>query len=429
MATLKYKKIDSKDYKKLPTESGVYLFFNKNYKLLYVGKAINLKKRVASYFLGREQDPPAWPKPLRRGEGPRKQKMVLEVKYIKFITTQSEIEALILESQLIKKFIPPYNISLRDDKQYFFVAITKDVWPIVYLTHQIQKPRTEYIGPFTDGASIKTTLKLLRKSFPYSTIKHKNNRPCSWCHIGLCPVSEGNQKLYLKNLSVIKRFLSGNPSQIIKKLQKEMVILSKKEEFEEAAKLRNQIQKLQNIISHRSVVDTRNKPRVEIIKKIWKQTFGFKFPQRLEAYDISNISGLLSTGSMVVLENGKLNKKEYRKFHVHYDKKPNDVAMLKEVLARRLRHKEWPLPQVILVDGGKGQLGAAKRILAYYKLKIPVLAFAKGERVVFNSSFLRKINLEKLSEQIKNIILLADDEAHRFAISYHKKLRRKEFLK
>jgi len=131
---------------------------------------------------------------------------------------------------------------------------------------------------------------------------------------------------------------------------------------------------------------------------------------------------------MVVLEDGKLNKKEYRKFHVHYDKKPNDIAMLKEVLARRLEHCEWPLPQVVLVDGGKGQLSASKRILSYYKLKIPVLAFAKGERVVFNNSFLRKTSLNQMPNQIKNLILLADDEAHRFAISYHKKLRQKNLL-
>ena len=146
--------------------------------------------------------------------------MIPEIKSIKFITTQSEIEAFILESQLIKKFLPPYNISLRDDKQYFFVAITKDAWPIIYLTHQIQKPRIEYVGPFTDGASIKTALKFLRKLFPHSTIKRKNNQPCSWCHIGLCPVSGNDRQLCLKNLFIIKRFLSGNYTQIVKNYKK-----------------------------------------------------------------------------------------------------------------------------------------------------------------------------------------------------------------
>jgi len=219
MTTTNHKTLNTQDYKKLPEESGVYLFFNKNRKLLYVGKAINLKKRVFSYFSGREKDP-------------RKQKMVLEIRFIKFITTQSETEALILESKLIKKFLPPYNISLRDDKQYFFVAITNDVWPIIYLTHQRQNSTTKYIGPFTNGASIKFTLKLLRKSFPYLTIKHKNNRPCSWCHIGLCPFASDDIQSYLKNLSTIEKFLSGNYTKIIKSLKKEMALSSKKEDFE-----------------------------------------------------------------------------------------------------------------------------------------------------------------------------------------------------
>lgn len=403
------------DYKKLPRQSGVYLFFNKKNSLLYVGKAINLKSRVANYFNGQEKDP-------------RKKNMVTKISWLKIIPTDSEVEALILEAQLIKKFLPPYNIALRDDKQYFYVAISRDPWPIVRLTHQTNRAQERYIGPFTDGVAIKSTLRLLRKAFPYCTIPHRHNKPCPWCHIGLCPFIKENIEQYKKDLSYLIKFLSGSHTALLRSMRRSMIERSRNEDFEGAKILRDQIQTLKNVLSHKPVVAIRSVPSIASLRRIWKRDLRLSFPQRLETYDISNISGLLATGSMVVLANGSLDKKEYRKFHVRFNKKPNDTAMLKEVLSRRLEHKEWPLPAVIMVDGGKGQMSAAHSVLDEYHLTIPVLAFAKGRQELFIDSPAKKISWEKLHPTVRNMLTLADDEAHRFAISYHRLLRQKNLL-
>lgn len=405
--------------KKIPTGPGVYLMKGARGKILYIGKAANLKRRVESYF--------ARPAPYRReasGSGPheaRIQKLLNEVKKIDFQKTDSALEALILEAELIKKYQPPFNVREKDDKSFLYVEITKEKFPRVLLVRgKDKKPGLKYYGPYTSSKSIREALRIIRKIFPFSIHPPekigKFKRPCFEYEIGLCPgtcidintnviMDVITKKEYKKNIRNVKLFFEGKKRQIIKNLKKEMNQAAKKQEFERAEKLKRQIFKLQHIYDIALI----NQPELKVKKN----------KLRIEGYDVSNISGTSAVGVMVVFSGGKPNKKEYRKFKIRTIKKADDVGMLKEVLRRRLKHDEWKLSDLILIDGGKGQINGAKEVLKEFGFKIPVVGIAKGKD--------RKKNefIGFTSKHIDDKLLIGvRDEAHRFAINYHKKLRK-----
>jgi excinuclease ABC subunit C len=444
-----FKEVDVSKINKLPSNIGLYVFFGKNKKILYIGKASNIKVRVKSHF----------------AKNSFRDSLFLEkVRKVGFKKTASEIEALILEMQLIKKYQPQFNVIWKDDKNYFYVGITKEDFPRIFLTHQTtlqdSEPKTVYIGPFVDGKAIKQTLRILRKIFPYRSCKTIPKHPCMWYQLGLCPgpckikIENRNPKneTYLKvkkecqkNVKAILKILTGKRLNLIKELKKEMLQFSKQQEYEKAAETRDKIYALENILSHTRIFFPQTSPakpwrsplfcgsweeiEQELKKIISEEKSAQKIKKivRIEGYDISNIQGKEAVGAMVVFENGKPSKKDYRKFKVKIEGKPNDTAMLKEVIERRLRHKEWELPDLIFVDGGKAQLNAARSALGGKKIKLMALAKRKNE--LFIEGKRNPLLLKELPREISNLILQIRDEAHRFAVSYHRKLRRKKLTK
>ena len=437
---------------KLPPKPGVYFFKDSGGKNLYIGKASSLKSRVLNYT-----KTAALKAGLANGrEDTRIKRMVQMASTLKFIATDSDIEALILESQYIKRYRPMFNVVMRDDKQYFYVGFSRGEFPKIFLTHQpqlvssteykvsgIQNTKykilnTDYVGPFTDGNAIKTTLRYLRNIFPYCTCKQLHNNYCLNYHIGKCPgfcclknSPERSRRIvekkyeYKNNIKAIRDVLSGKKKSLIKNLEKEMAAKAEEENFEEAIKIRSQLERLQRIFENARVI--RDLKISDNILEELKESLGLtKTPHRIEAYDISNIQGTNATGSMVVFENGKPNKNEYRKFKIRTINQANDTAMLREVLERRFNHPEWPYPDLVVIDGGRGQLSSALKVLKDKEINIVALTKDdkhSGIKVTLPNK--DQIPLSRLPISVKNLILYIDAEAHRFAINYYRKLHRK----
>ena len=386
---------------KLPKSPGVY-FFLQGKNIFYIGKAANIQKRVKNHF---------------QSKNLKSNIFLKKVKKIGFIKTGSEIEALLLEAELIKKHQPKFNVIWRDDKNYFYIVITKEKLPRVIITHQPEKNINSF-GPFVDGKIVKKTLRLLRKAFPYYTSKKHPKDLCPWCHLNLCPGPNPDIKKYKRDLKNLVSVLKGKKKSVLKNLEKEMKKKSKENDFEEAAKIRDQIFAIKRILEHAKIFESLKTEDWKITQNYLKKLFK-KNISRIEAYDVSNIQGQKATGSMVTFINGKPEKDLYRKFKIKISGKPNDTAMIKEILKRRLKHDEWKMPDLILIDGGKPQLSAAKSVI---KDKILVTALAKKN----NELFIKKNNpilLKDLPKSMSDLILQLRDEAHRFAITYHKKLR------
>ena len=384
----------------LPKTPGVYTF-KKEAKLLYIGKAVNLKERVKNHSL----------------------EQINKVGYIK---TNSEIEALILEAKLIKKYQPKHNVVWRDDKNYFYICISKEAFPRTFITHQPKKA-FQSIGPFVDGSALKETLKVLRKVFPYRTCKNLPKKPCLWYQLDRClapclfqtalakqinRAQVSIKKECQRNIKSLIKILQGKKKQVLTDLKKEMKRESASQNFEEAAKIRNQIKALEKFLAHAHIFTLLEA----------KPQLGWDY-RRIEAYDVSNIQGKQATGAMVTFINGQPEKNLYRRFKINLTQKPNDIAMLKEVLQRRFQHPEWGKPDLILIDGGKAQLNVAISVT-----KIKVVALAKKENKLYIKGQKKPILLKTLSREIFNLILQLRDEAHRFARSYHLKLRKKALL-
>ena len=461
---MKFKFLSKREVSKLPKNSGVYVF-KKGKEFLYIGKAANIRDRVKNHF---------YPVKYREAVILPKAKLFNRVKQIGHIKTGSEIEALILEANLIKKYQPKYNVVWKDDKNYFFVGKTIEDFPRIFLTHQKKLKtknlnlKTEFVGPFVDGKALKQTLKILRKVFPYRSCKTLSNRFCLWYHLGRCPApclikTKLEEKILFekikrgcqKNAGNVFQIFRGKKTQVLKDLKKEMKETSRLQDFEKAAKIRDQIEALEKILSHAKIFSSLE-PQY-LIKKPWHKYHVWKGVERMlkkilkskkeifriEAYDISNIQGKLATGAMITFIEGKPDKNFYRRFKIKITGKPNDVAMIKEILSRRFRHPEWGFPDLILIDGGMPQLNAAKLAINNYQLTIPVLALAKkrsvaeprtklrfgaGENKLFIEGQKNPILLKNLPREIFNLILQLRDESHRFAISYHKKLREKNLF-
>ncbi len=390
-------------FNQLPQNSGVYCFKNRE-KILYVGKASNIQDRAKSHF---------------RRPTYRDNFFVRQVSKIGYIKTGSEIEALILEANLIKKYKPKYNVLWKDDKNFFYVAITKERFPRVFITHQIEKLKVRYIGPFVDGRALRQTLKYLRKVFPYYSAPKHPQSLCPWCHLELCPGPEPDAKEYKKSVQKLIGVLEGRRKFVVQELRKEMTDESKNHNFEKAAKIRDQISSLEKVILNARIILPWQINR--------NQEKPLNANGRIEAYDISNIQGKFAVGSMVVFTEGRQDKNEYRKFKIRCKKTPDDTAMLKEVLSRRFRHAEWHFPELIIVDGGKAQLNAAKLAIQHYNLKTKMIALTKDKRhkgvKIYTSDKKEPIKLSGLPSALRNLIMQIDDEAHRFAIAYHRKLR------
>ena len=445
---MRFRFIEKTKIPQLPKNSGVYAF-KKNREFLYIGKASSLKERVKNHFPSRSEGERRTNVLRTQQPGYRDYLFLDKVKKIGYLKTNSEIEALILEANLIKKYQPKYNVVWRDDKNYFYIGITKGDFPQVFITHQ-PKLQTKYVGPFVDGKSLKETLKVLRKVFPYRTCKILPKRPCLWYQLGRCPApcllkTKLGQQIPValpqiknesqRNTKNLMKILRGKKNQVLNNLKKEMKKASDLENYEKAAKIRNQITALEKVLAHAKIFELEALQKVDwpqiqkILQKIFKTKKGIS---RIEAYDISNIQGEAATGSLVTFVRGLQDKNFYRKFKIKIAGKPDDIAMIKEVLKRRLKHPEWGLPDLILIDGGIAQLSAALKIKnkkLKIKNKIMVMSLAKKHNELFVERQKKPILLKNLPREIFNLILQLRDEAHRFAISYHRKLRDVTLLK
>jgi excinuclease ABC subunit C len=414
-------------YKSLPDTPGIYAYFDSK-KVIYIGKAINLKRRVSSYF---DLDLDV-----------KTRKMISEAKYISIIQVTSEFEALLLESRLIRSYMPHYNIAAKDDKHPLYIKITNDDFPQVKTARKIaeNEKNKAFYGPFPSSANVKQVLRMIRRIFPFSD--HKiGPRPCLYSHIGLCNPcpSEINQikdvalrnlaaEKYKKNINKIIHILDGKIDFVVKNLEKEMKLLSYSQKYEEAKMVRDQIERLEYItrpqmptdyyLENPNLYDDLRRGEVENLAML----VGLKNLKRIECFDIAHLAGTKATASMVVAINGDIDKSEYRHFRIRQPKGNSDYDSMQEVAGRRLKHfSDWGKPNLIIVDGSLGQIAKFKKIIK----NVPIVGIAKHpDRLIVDSK--TKI---KLSGNALNLISRLRDEAHRFARRYHHSLISNSILK
>ncbi len=395
--------------KNLPDTPGVYFFKGVKGETLYIGKATSLRSRVRSYF---RDD-------ISSTRGPKIVQMLELAKKIDFTQTDSVLEALLLEAELIKKHQPKYNTDLKDDKSNNFVVITKEDFPRVllirgkelFLSKQASALGYHYaFGPFPHGGQLKEAMKIVRRIFPFrDKCVPGAPRPCFNAQIGLCPgVCTGviSKQEYAKTIRNIKLFFEGKKKTLIKKLEREMKEASAKQEFEKAGKIKKTIFALEHIQD------------VALLKS--EKIFGQE-SFRIEAYDVAHISGTNVVGVMTVVEDGEAAKSEYRKFKIKSFSGADDTRALREILERRLAHPEWSAPKLIVADGGRAQVNTVEKVLLENGMEIPVVGVVKDERHRPREI----LGDKKITSKYEKEILLANAEAHRFAIGYHRDLRGK----
>lgn len=409
------------DQFELPGSAGVYFFRDGEGKILYIGKATSLKDRVRSYF-GPD---------LIKTRGPRLVDMVFKASAITWQETASVLEALILEANLIKKYQPHYNRQEKDDKSFNCVVITLEAFPRILLARQkdidtreklLTLPKQKGItvkydavfGPYPSGASLREALAIIRRIFPYrdrtSAMKDKE---AFYRQIELAPdvTNEVAVKVYRKNIGHIKKIFQGKLQTLIAELKRDMNKAAASMQFEEANDLKMKVFALTHVQD------------VSLIKRDLIQSTDDDVV-RFEAYDIAHLSGKQMVGVMTVVANATAQKNDYRKFIIRGFDKANDAGALREVLVRRLAHTEWKYPTAIVVDGNEIQVNSARKVLESLGLTIPIIAVTKDERhrpkAIHGPS--------ELVEAHKFAILLANNEAHRYAIAFHKDRRRKAMI-
>jgi excinuclease ABC subunit C len=399
----------------LPAAPGVYLMKDPAGELLYIGKAASLRTRVSSYFV--------------RPADARIAQMVTRIGRIDYLETPTAIEALMLEAKLIRKYQPPYNILEKDDKSCVHLAFTRETYPrpVLIRGHELARlPKRRFLrtfGPFHSADSVQAALDALRRPFPWTLCRPGAKRPCFYRHLGLCPgvcTGEISPADYRRIIRQLVAFFDGRRRSIVGGLERAMRAASNAQRYEEAATLRNRLRALEHV-QDIAVLKNENAALQEFI-----DIFG-----RIEGYDISNISGTDAVGSLVVFVDGRAKKSEYRRFRIKTVSGPNDTAMLEEVIDRRLaraagsRAGSWPLPDLILIDGGAGQVNAARRALDRRGAVIPLVGMAKGpdrkrDELVYDKS---DHELARLASAFKPLLQRVRDEAHRFAIAYHRRRR------
>lgn len=429
----------------LPKTPGVYFHKDKSGEIIYVGKAAVLRNRVRQYFQA------------SRGRDPKTEALINEIVDIDWMVVSSELEALFLEAEMIKRYMPRYNIMLRDDKAMSYIRIDYDSeYPTVSTTRRPLDDGAKYFGPYFSTQAVRQSLKLLRRIFPFATKRPVGQRRANLhYHLGLDPGLEGGKTSledYRANLRKLIAIIQGRRKTIIKNLEADMKRAAKASEFEKAAKLRNQLFALQGldkqvIFSDKEFLDISKDHALNELVNLLSID---KFPYRIEGYDISHMQGSDVVASMVAFTNGVSNKSEYRKFKTKLNQN-NDFYNMNETIKRRFsqkNRKSWSQPSLVLIDGGKGQLDAAIQARDERQCsKIPFIGLAKREEqvvihktksgVTLNSNELHRLggfmsetddyilinlphntNLVKLLQRIR-------DESHRFAVSYHSVLKTK----
>ncbi len=412
----------------VPHDPGIYKFLDSQGEIIYVGKAKDLKIRVSSYF---RHD---------SGHTEKTKAMVLEIADLSYVVVLSEFEALLLEIKLINKLKPPYNILAKDDKSFLYIKIDKRAQvPIVEAVRKQMPHRGVFlIGPFPSGRTVRSVLRNIRHAFPYCTHR-RPQKSCLYAHLGLCPDpwhSSESLADYRKTIDKIVLLLSGKSSVLSRSLSKEMEEASKREDYEQASVLKKQIEDIayitqsfhqpEDYLAQPGLVEEKTREQLKELKDI----LGLRdIPIRIECYDISNFQGREATGSMVVFTGGAPDKSQYRRFKIKRSTKsggPDDFAMMREVIGRRL-HNDWPRPDLMIIDGGKGQLSSAMSVVLEIDPTLVVVSLAKRIEEIFVPGHSQSIVLPMNSPAL-TLVRALRDEAHRFAITYHRKLRSKKLI-
>lgn len=426
IATPKMREALLNKLKTLPAAPGVYFHKSVDGEVIYVGKAAVLKNRVRQYFHNSPKDA-------------KTTALVREIADTDWIVVDTEMDALFLESEMIKRYKPKWNILLRDDKTVSYVRIDmKSEVPYVSFTRTPQDDSATYIGPFYGKTAVLQALRILRKVFPYYDKPYDGKKTLN-TDLGLTPgieIGRMTSQEYKKNLRKLRLYLEGGRHKLMGDLEKQMQLAAKEERFEEAAELRKQLfglRELQKkiVFSDKEFLDISSDQALVDLQKMLGLN---QPPRRIEGYDISHQSGTNVVGSMVVFVNGVSDRSEYRKFKLRHQKN-DDTANLYEVIERRLKHTEWEYPDLVILDGGAGQVNTVKELLA--ARNIPVIGRDKSGdhtrnaevRIVIPRIDGDRLVLLKPDSHIAKLIARIDDEAHRFAITYHTLLKRKNMLK
>jgi len=383
---------------KIPDQTGVYIFSKKGTPL-YVGRALSFKKRIPSYFSGQID--------------PRIAEMVALADKLEFKKTDSILDSVILEANLIKEYWPKYNIRDRDDRSFAYIIIDKSEFPrpLIVRGSDLKKlSHANAFGPYQSQRIAKNILRIIRRIFPYSTCLPAaeaglpvrqaggfSQRPCFNYQLGLCPgvcTGEISKADYIKNIKNLTLFLKGEKKRLVKKLSQE-----------DPQKARS-LSHIQDV-----VLITQGDDRI-----------GTKEIERIEGYDISHLSGDYSYGAMVVFAGGRPDKKEYRLFKV--EKAPDDLRSLEEVLIRRFRHREWPRPNLIMIDGGKPQIDFVSNALEKENISVAMVGISKygGDKFVYPKN--TKKNIKALVELNRGVLLKVREEAHRFSLKSNRRKRK-----
>jgi excinuclease ABC subunit C len=452
--------------KTLPVSPGVYFHKSKSGEIIYVGKAAILKNRVRQYFQS------------QRDMDVKTRALVAEIEDTDWTETESEIDALFLESEMVKRYMPRFNILLRDDKSQMYVRIDmKSQWPHVAFTRNPADDGADYYGPYYNGYAIKKALRYLRRVFPYYIKPPKPGERVELdAHIGLSPLPGTTSQEYKATLKKLIRYFEGGRKALDKEIEKEMHVAAKLHDFENAARLRNRLRDLRELqrkimFGDREFLDiSKDRALGDLVTLLGLP----KIPVRIEGYDISHMGGANVVASMVVFTNGVSNRSEYRKFKTKIERN-DDTGNIHETILRRFspkNSKDWGLPDLVIIDGGKGQLDAAIRAMVEMNVTIPVISIAKreeeiivhyakshidttviegliktpgpneyversGEYYIINlhpgqrnasghSKNLRGGPVSNAHADVVKLIQRIRDESHRFAISYHTVLKRQK---
>jgi excinuclease ABC subunit C len=412
-----------KDLTRFPESPGVYFFWSKNTRI-YIGKALNLKNRLASYFdLHLERKTAA---------------MVSTADKITFIRTSTELEALLLEAYLINKYQPRYNIIAKDDKHALYIRITKETYPRILTARKIEvnEPNLAFYGPFPSTGTVYSVLKMLRRIFPYSD--HKiGKRACFYHHLGLCNPcpnlikTKSETEEYRKNIFQIKKILSGNSTTVANELKKQMLSYSRDKKYEQASAILKKIKSLDYIsqpisdihefLKNPNFLEDQRRREITDLQSLLKISHPLS---RIECFDVAHLAGLNATASQVTFIDGEPDKTLYRTFRIRQTKSQDDIASLTEVAKRRQDHlTDWGRPDLIIVDGGKTQVKAFFTIFA--PEKIPVVGLAKKrETLIFPDN--REYILP--TGPVRNLMQRIRNEAHRFAQKYHHRLMQRSLM-
>ncbi|MFC1501499.1 GIY-YIG nuclease family protein [Elusimicrobiota bacterium] len=419
--------------KDIPSSPGIYLMRDSGNKIIYIGKAKNLKKRVSSYF--------------RNNRDTKIAALINSLRHIDYILASSEREALIVEQKLISKHQPYYNSMWRDDKSYPYLKLTlKEDFPRLILTRKHVKDGSEYFGPYPQVLPIKKLMKWLQRIFRFRPCKinfsekelpQKNKvKSCLYLHTQMCPgpcVGQISSIDYKKNINQLRLFLNGKYQKLRSVWEKEMKVSSQSMDYEAAGDARDRLEAIQSMSERVTVSETKPEDipsSISYTNKLeeLKKELGLQnWPIIIEGFDISNTSGKEAVGSMVRFQNAKPDTSNYRKYTIKTVKGIDDFSMMREIVFRRyrkLKTDKAEMPDLVLIDGGKGQLSAATSALASLKLKIPIVSIAKKREEIFIPGKEKSLKLLKNSGAL-HVLQAVRDEAHRFAIGFHK-IRRKK---